>query len=155
VWSGVRLVVGLACVAGAVVLFAVKVPKTVNSLNASVRADAYITDPLGRQLTSGDMLGISRDLQAEALADIPAGSTYALLLPASEQAANDGYGIGPVAYVTAGPWLNYLLLPSYPVPPDQARYIVCWGCDTSPWDHHTTWLYENGQGVTIGRVHGR
>jgi hypothetical protein len=101
------------------------------------------------------MLGISRDLQAQALADIPPGSKYVLLLPGDPQTASAGYGIGPVAYETVGPWLNYLLLPSRPVPPEQARYVICWGCDTSPWDHRTTWLYGNGQGVTIGRVRGR
>jgi hypothetical protein len=150
-----RFVVGLACVAAAAALFVLKVPKTVSGLNATVRADAYITDPVGRQLTSGDVLGISRDLQAQALANIPPGSKYALLLPANEQAASSGYGIGAVAYETVGPWLNYLLLPSYQVTSEQARYVVCWGCDTSPWDHRTKWLYVDGQGVAIGRVNGR
>jgi hypothetical protein len=155
VWIRVRFAVGLVCVAAAVVLFAQKVPNTVSGLDASVRAEAYITDPVGRQLTSGDILGISRDLQAEALAKIPPRSKYALLLPANEQAASAGYGIGTVAYETVGPWLNYLLLPSYQVSPEEARYVICWGCDTSPWDHRTTWLYGNGQGVAIGRVRGR
>ena len=147
----IRFAIGVACVVAAAALFAFKAPKTVSDLDAGVRADAYITDPVGRQLTSGDILGISRDLQAEALAKIPPGSTYALLL-ADQQSAGAGYGIGSVAYETVGPWLNYLLLPSYRVAPEQAHYVICWGCDTSPWDHRTTWLFANGQGVAIGQV---
>ena len=149
-----RFVVGVACVVAAVVLFAVKVPRTVGNLDSAVRADAYITDPVGRSLTSGDILGISRDLQSEALAKIPPGSGYALLLP-DEASASAGYGIGQVAYETVGPWLNYLLLPSRQVPAERAQYVICWGCDTSGWDPRTTWLYRNGQGVAIGRVRGR
>jgi hypothetical protein len=151
---GLRSVVGLACVVSAVALFALKVPATVRALDSAVTADAYIVDPVGRSLTSGDILGISRDLQAEALTKIPPGSAYALLLP-DEQSASAGYGIGPVAYETVRPWLDYLLLPSRQVPAEQARYVICWGCDTSGWDHRTTWLYGNDEGVAIGRVRRR
>jgi hypothetical protein len=35
------------------------------------------------------------------------------------------------------------------------EYVICWGCDTSPWDGRTTWLFRNDQGVAIGRVNRR
>lgn len=152
---GVRFVVGVACVVSAALLFAVKVPNEVRAIDRSVKGLAYITDPVGRSLTSGDMLDISRDLQDQALTKIPSGSRYAVLLPGDPQSAEQGYGINIVAYETVRPWLNYLLLPSYQVPDDQAQYIVCWGCDTSPWDHRTTWLFTNDKGVAIGKVAGQ
>jgi hypothetical protein len=155
VTSPVQSVFGVACVVAAVALFVVEVPETVRALDASLKGVSYIKDPVNRSLTSGDMLGIPRDLQTGALSKIPAGSKYALLLPGDEQSASTDYGIAPVTYETVAPWLNYLLLPSRQVPPEQARYIICWGCDTSPWDHHTTWLFGNSRGVAIGRVRDR
>lgn len=148
----VRLAIGAACVLAAAWLFATRVPQAVRSMNASVRSDAYVeNDPTERVLTSGDILGIPFRLQLEALTLIPKRSDYALLLPPSEQ---DGapYGIAPITYATVGPFLRYLLLPALPVSPSVAHYVICWGCDTAPWDHRTTWLWNNDQGQAIGRV---
>jgi hypothetical protein len=153
--SRARFAIGVVCVLAAAALLILKVPRTIGNLDSSVRGNAYITDPIGRSLTEGDMLGISRDLQLQAIAKIPRGSAYAVLLPSDQQLASSGYGIEPVTYETLAPWLNYLLLPSRQVSPKDARYVICWGCDTTPWDHRTTWLFDNDQGVAIGRVRGR
>jgi hypothetical protein len=106
-------------------------------------------------VTAGDEQGISADLQTGAMAVIPPGSTYALLLPTDQAAGTRIYGIQPVTFATTGPYLFYELLPSVPASPATARYIICWGCDTTPWDGRTTWLYTDPHGVAIGRVRGR
>jgi hypothetical protein len=147
-----RLAVGIACVAAAATLFVVEVPKTVRSLDRAVASYGPQHDAIGRNVTRGDILGISRDLQLQALAEIPSGSTYALLVPADRGIAGRVYGISEITYDTIGPWLTYLLLPSVRVAPDEAQYLICWGCDTSPWDHRTTWLFTNDGGVAIGRI---
>jgi hypothetical protein len=132
-------------------VFALKIPQAIESLNRSVRGDAYITDPVGRELTSGDSLGLPRDLQIAAMSDIPKNSDYALLLPPTVAAAAT-YGINSIAFDVALPWLRYLLLPARPTTPEQAHYVICWGCNTDPWDHRTTWLWRNDQGQAVGRV---
>jgi hypothetical protein len=123
----------------------------VRNANASVQSDAYIRDPLGRIVTSGDILGLPRDMQLEALAVIPKGSDYALLLPETAEKAS-AYGIAPVTFEVAFAWMRYLLLPDRPVDPSHARYVICFACDTAPWDHRTRWLWKNDEGDSIGRV---
>lgn len=150
--SALRFAVGIGCVAAAAWLFVAKVPQTVRSLNGTVASYAGIGDDDYRSMKVGAVLGIPRDLQEHALAQIPPGSTYAVLLPESPAFASSAYGIAEITYDTVGPFLNYLLLPSVQVPSDEARYVICWGCDTDPWDHRTTWLFTDPQGVAIGRV---
>jgi hypothetical protein len=148
-----RLALGGACVATAVVLAAVYVPRAVNGMNAGVLADAYITSAQQRVITSGDILGISADLQTKAIQLIPRRSTYALVLPAEMQLAADKYGISALTYEVLPTWFQYLLLPAEPVSdPTQAHYIVCWGCDRAFWDPRTKWLWDNREGQSIGRV---
>ena len=65
------------------------------------------------------------------------------------------YGINPITYETAVPVLRYLLLPAWPVDPADARFVICFGCDTDPWDRRTTWLWKDNRGDAIGRVKGR
>jgi len=148
-----RRLAGFACVAAAAWLFVIEVPKTVHAINGVVSYDGYVTGPQDRLLTSGDILGISRDLQVQAIANIPPGSSYALLLDDNKSTAQAVYGISTVTAETIGPFLNYLLLPSRPASSIQAgTYLICWGCDTTPWDHRTHWLFTNSHGVAIGRV---
>jgi hypothetical protein len=145
-----RLAVGLACVAVAVVALVWKAPQVFNALNASVRADSYVQGQEGRSLTVGDGLGIPYDLQVAALTDIPKGSGYAVLLPPTAQAAA-ARNIPSLAYGVVPAWLEYLLLPDTPAPPAAGRYLICWGCNTAPWDSRTTWIWQ-GQGASIGLV---
>lgn len=147
----VRFAVGFGCVAVAVVLLVSHAPRVVRDANAGVRSYAYITDPLGRIVTSGDMYGLPRDMQVEALSVIPKGADYALLLPGTVKEAS-AYHIAPVTYEVAFAWLRYLLLPDRPVDSTDARYVICFGCDTAPWDHHTRWLWKDDEGNSIGRV---
>jgi hypothetical protein len=146
-----RFGIGSGCLLTAAVLFAVHAPHTVRSLNANVRDDAYITSPLQRVLTSGDIQGLPYELQHQALMLIPGNADYALVLPSTEEAAGP-YGINSITFYTAGPFLRYLLLPARPAPPEEAHYVICWHCDRKSWDARTTWLWQGDPGEAIGRV---
>jgi hypothetical protein len=149
----VRFAIGWGCVVTAVIIAAVHVPRVVQAMNGSVRAAAYLQGPEDRVITSGDSMGVARDLQVEALELIPPGSEYAVFVPADRDLAATKYGIQSVTYDILMPWFRYLLLPSVPTSdPSQAHYIVCWGCDRAVWDKRTTWLWDNGQGQSIGKV---
>ena len=150
----VRLAVGVGCVAFAAVLFVWHVPRAVRSLDATVRGYGYLGTAQARLLSTGGVQGLPRRLQVQALAKIPPRSDYAVLLPATEAEAAL-YGINPITYETAVPVLRYLLLPAWPVDPADARFVICFGCDTDPWDRRTTWLWKDNRGDAIGRVKGR
>jgi hypothetical protein len=146
-----RLAVGVGAVVAAGLVLVVHLPRAVHAMNAAVRYDAYAHTAQDRLLTSGDMQGLPFALQAEALQLIPPRSDYAVLLPATPDEAA-GYGINSITYQTAVPFLRYLLLPSWPVDASKARYVICFGCDTAPWDHRTRWLWTDGKGNAIGKV---
>jgi hypothetical protein len=146
-----RLAFGALLVATAAALLVWQVPTTVRSLDGQLGTYGYIHDGVTRQVTSGDALGIPYALQVAALADIPPGAHYTLLLPANQQLASV-YRISPLAFDTAPAFLEYLLLPAEQVAPSEARYLICWGCDTTPWDHRTDWLWQTDQGQSIGRL---
>jgi hypothetical protein len=148
----VRFAVGVACVAVAAVLFVLRVPHAARSLNHAAGADARYSSPLYRELVTGDILDIPYELQAAALQYVPAGATYQLQLAAPGPGALSSYGIQPFVYDVFEPWMRYLLLPSKEVGGDHPQYVICWGCDTGPWDRRTDWLWRNGQGALIGRV---
>jgi len=149
--SWIRFGLGVAGVVVASLSFVLHVPGAVRRLDSTVSADAYITDPLGRELTSGDILGIPSELQREALQLIPKDSDYVLMLPPDPESAAKS-GMATITWMTVGPFLHYLLLPARPVDSTVAHYVICWHCDTTPWDGITTWLWKTDEGEAIGRV---
>jgi hypothetical protein len=48
--------------------------------------------------------------------------------------------------------MQFMLLPRRRVDPDEAQYVLCYACDTGPWDHRTDWLWKNEHAEAIGRV---
>lgn len=147
-----RAVVGLVCVGCAAVLFVLEVPRAIHDLNGQRRAVSYLTGAQDRLLTTGDIEGLPRQLQVAALGVIPSRANYAVLMPATLADAAP-YGINAITMGTGPAFLRYLLLPRWQVAdPGQARYIICFGCDTTAWDHRTTWLWRDDRGDSIGRV---
>jgi len=150
----IRFAAGAACVLVAATLFVTKVPDAYRSASATADSNRKYDTPTYRLLSTGDMLDIPYELSAAAFQYIPPGAAYKVVLPGTPEAAQAGYGIQPITYDTFAPWLRYLLLPAKPVDAsEQAPYIVCWGCDTTPYDTHTDWLWHNDQGAGIGHVH--
>lgn len=146
-----RFVVGVGCVVVAVGLLFRDVPRQARGAEEELKAYAYITSPQTRLLTTGDALDIPYALQVEALTLIPRSSGYAVLLPATlAQATRDG--MNPITYMTVAPWLRYLLLPSVPISPAHARYVVCWECDIGTLRRRVRWLWQAAPGMAIGEV---
>jgi hypothetical protein len=146
-----RAVAGLVCVGCAAVLFVLEVPRAIHDLNGQRKAVSYLTDAQERLLTTGDIEGLPAQLQAAALDVIPSRANYAVLMPATLADAAP-YGINAITMGTGPAFLLYLLLPRWQVDAGQARYVICFGCDTTAWDHRTTWLWRDDRGDSIGRV---
>src|SRR4051794_37226012 len=146
-----RFAGGVVCVAVAAAVLVAATPDAFRLFDWSTRNDSWRT-PLGRVVHTGDVNGIPHDFQQGALDNVPPGSTFAVLPPPSPEIGEKYYGIPAVADSTVFPYFQYLLLPSRLVPPEQAQYILCFACDTDPWDKRTTWLWQNTNGMGVGRV---
>jgi hypothetical protein len=151
----IRLAAGAACLIVAAALFVTKVPETYRAASAAADSNARrYTPPAYRLISTGDTLDIPYEISAAALQYIPPGAIYKIVLPGDPVTAQSSYGIQPFAYANVSDWLRYLLLPAEPVLASQAApYVICWGCDTTPYDSHTDWLWHNDSGSAIGRVH--
>ncbi len=147
-----RRAAGLAGVLAAVAVLAARAPAAYDYFQSNYAQSAWRT-PLEREVATGDILGLNSEYQVAALFKlIPRGSTFAVLESPSQSVAARVYGISPVTYSALPSYFQYLLLPAREVGPAHPAYVLCYGCDTSPWDHRTRWLWTNQQGDSIGRV---
>lgn len=150
----VRFAAGILIAAVAVVLFASHARATFRHFDGNLRDDSW-RNQLDRLVAPGDMTGLDKQFQIAALSTLPKDATYAILPPPSPEIALEGYGMNSITQSGLVPWLQYLLMPAKLVGPDTAQYVLCYGCDTTPWEHRTTWLWSDVHGHQIGKVDGR
>jgi hypothetical protein len=106
----------------------------------------------GRLLVSADSLDVDNDFVLAALNTLPPDATYTVQLPPNQEVAASSYGIGALTIEALSPYMRFLLLPRREVPPEAAQYVLCYACDTAPWDQRTSWVWKNDHAVVIGRV---
>lgn len=150
----IRFAGGLLVVAGAVFLFVTHARSTYRHFDSTLQADSWRNE-LDRLVAPGDMTGLDKQFQLAALSLLPEHSTYAVIPPPNPQVALEGYGMNSITQAGLVPWLQYLLLPRRLADPSVAQYVLCYGCDTTPWERRTTWLWKNVHGQQIGEVKGR
>jgi hypothetical protein len=152
--GGPRFVAGVLCVVATAAVLVLHVPDTFSWTDSTVHDNAW-RSPLRRLVHTGDVNDIPHDFQEAAMTYVPTGSTFAVLPPPSPEIAQSGYGIPPVALVELPYYMQFLLLPSRMVDPSVAQYVLCFACDTDRWDKHTTWLWRNTAGESVGKVDRR
>lgn len=145
---------GVACVGVAAFVFLTHGPRAYNDFNANVTANSW-RNTLDRLVAPGDITGLDKGFQEAALSTLPADASYTVVGPPTPEIGLKNYGMNDITQAGLVPWLRYLLLPARQVADDAAQYVLCYGCDTTPWDKHTTWLWRNTNGDLIGRVNGR
>lgn len=141
----------LGLVAIAAIVLAVEIPQALNWFGDTAKANAQRDRP-GRILAAADSLNVDNDFVLAALSTLPANARYAVLLPPSPEVAQSQYGIDPLTLQGLGDYMQFMLLPRRRVDPDEAQYVLCYACDTGPWDHRTDWLWKNEHAEAIGRV---
>jgi hypothetical protein len=146
-----RFLAGVLCVVVAAGALVDTTPTAIQGFIAAEQDNSW-RSPLQRLVHTGDVNGIQHDFQEAALAFVPPRSTFAVLPPPSFAIGQKAYGIAPVAVDVANDYFRFLLLPSRLVDASKAQYLLCFGCDTSPWDKQTTWLWKNQNGDGVGRV---
>jgi hypothetical protein len=149
-----RFVGGLLCVLTVVAVLAAEVPGRFHSIQLAVDGNSW-RSPVKRLIHTGEMTNIPTDFQEAALTYVPPRSTFAVLPLPSPENALKYHGIPSVTLVDVPYWMQYLLLPSRMVDPGVAQYVLCFACDTAPWDKRTTWIWKNTAGEAIGKVNGR
>jgi len=141
----------LGLVATAAIVLAVEIPSAVKLFGDTATANAQRDRP-GRILMGADALNVDNDFVLAALSTLPSSARYAVLLPPSPEVAESGYGINPLTLQGLPDYMQFMLLPRRRVHPEEAQYVLCYACDTGPWDHRTDWLWKNEHAEAIGKV---
>jgi hypothetical protein len=139
-------------VAAAAVATLVRLPAAIDAFNDRAEFNAT-QDALGRQIAGADAEEIDNEFLAQALTLIPADAPYAIVLSQSPAVAR-GYRIKAATYHALPAFVQNALLPRRQVPVGDARYVLCYACDTDPLDPRMQRLWENDQGLVIGRLSG-
>jgi hypothetical protein len=90
--------------------------------------------------------GIVLDQQAAYAAEalIPAHATYRLLTGSGLKEPTS------LTLVFVDSWFRYFLMPRRPA--DAARWLICYGCDTSQFGGKYTPRWQDDRGISIGRL---
>jgi hypothetical protein len=96
-----------------------------------------------REIAGGNSIVVDQRAPYEARALIPAHSTYRVLVGPR---VLDGTELTE-DYVSS--WLRYFLMPRRPA--DDARWLICYGCDTSGFGTGYEVIWRDREGISIGR----
>jgi hypothetical protein len=148
-----RRIVALSLLVLATAALLLRLPAAIQQFDDQATLNARGGDT-GRLLAAADSINVDNDFVIAALATLPADARYAILVPPTPEIAASSYGIGGLTLSGLPGYMQFVLLPRRQVPPETAQFILCYACDTSAWDHKTTWLWKNDHAVAIGRVNG-
>jgi len=140
----------IAAAATAAIVFLARVPATVRDFDGRATFNAHET-PVGRVIQGADGLDIDNDFLVQAMTLLPPHATYTLQLPQSLQVAR-GYGIVPTTFHALPGYVNYVVLPRRSADPQRAQYLLCYACDTDPFDDRMHRLWTDPHGYVIGRL---
>jgi hypothetical protein len=108
---------------------------------------------VGREIAGADAENIDNMFLVEALQLVPRNSSYAIVLPQSLAVAKT-YGIVPATYHALPGFVQNVLLPRRQVDPGKAQYLLCYACDTDPYDRRMQRLWQDPHGLVIGKLTG-
>ena len=106
---------------------------------------------VGREIAGADAMDIDNVFLEKALELLPSNTTYAIRQPQSIAVAKS-YGISPTTYNALPGFVQNVLLPRRQVDPDAARYLLCYACDTDPYDKRMRRLWQDPHGLVIGEL---
>jgi hypothetical protein len=142
------LVIGVAAVAAAV--FLVRLPTVIADFDKRATSNAA-QSPIGRAIQGSDALEIPNDFLVQALSLVPPSATYVVELPQSLEIAQK-YNMSPTTYIALRDYVRFVFLPRREAPPDRAEYLICYACDTDPFDVRMKRLWTDPHGIVIGKL---
>jgi hypothetical protein len=136
--------VGVAfCVAGAVAIGAVYYVKAVDRLGDTASSNSSLAYD-DREIAGGNSIIVDQTAAYEARSLIPVTASYRFAL---------GDGLRSKTNLTetfAGDWFRYFLMPRRPRP--DARWVICYGCDTANFGGAFEVRWKDRFGISIGRL---
>jgi len=149
--AGIRRWAAVALAAVATVAFLIRVPATLEDLHRRASFNDRET-PSGRLIQGADGLAIQNEFLIQALSLVPPHATYVVEQPVSEQVART-YGIPRTTLLALRGYVRFLLLPRREARPARAQYLLCYACDTDPFDKRGMQrLWSDPKGLVIGRL---
>jgi hypothetical protein len=97
-----------------------------------------------REIAGGNSIVVDQRAPYEARALIPLDSPYRVVV------GKRLLGRTPLTeeFVTA--WLRYFLMPRRPA--SDARWVICYGCDSSSLGDHYEPIWQDREGISLGRL---
>lgn len=147
----IRRGLALAVTAAAVAAVLVRLPGVFHTLDSRASFNAK-ESPIGRTIQAADGLAIDDQFAVEALTLLPRNATFAVEQPATLHLAQQ-YGIPPTTLLALEGYMRFLLLPRREVPAARAEYVLCYACNTDPFDKRgMKRLWTDPHGYVIGRL---
>lgn len=140
--SASRVAVVVA-VAAATIVGLVYFAKALSRLDDLATANSALSFA-DRDIAGGNSIIVDQDAAYEARALIPAAATYRIVT---------GSSLKNPTPLTAGfvvNWFTYFLMPRRPS--DSARWVVCYGCDTTRLGGPYTIRWHDDNNISIGQV---
>ena len=147
-----RRATALLAVAATAVAVAVRIPSAVRSFDRGASYGAG-QKAYGGALAAADGVLIPDAFVATALEVMPPRARYALLLAPTLKIAETDYHLAKNTYLALPGLMFEVLLPRVPVAvPMKGEFVICDGCDTSPYEGRTHWFWGDEYGRKIGLV---
>ena len=130
-------------VAVTLVVVAIEFPQRISGLGDTARANASLSYA-DREIAGGNSVLADQLLAYEARSILPAGEPYRLAIGSklTKQAS--------LSTASLPGWLGYFLLPRRE--DDRARWVICYGCDTSALGGIYTAIWQDDLGISVGRT---
>jgi hypothetical protein len=106
---------------------------------------------VGRQISGADAEEIDNEFLVQALRLVPSSASYAMLRSDSVETAAR-YGIIKPTYDALPGLVQNVMLPRRQVDISKAQYVLCYACNTDPFDKRLTRLWTDPKGFVIGRL---
>jgi hypothetical protein len=131
------------CVVLSVVFVAIYFSRALSAFGdtASKNSSLSFSD---REVAGGNGLVADQEAVYEARATIPEGASYRLVTGSNLRNATS------LTLPFAESWYRYFLMPRRPDP--AARWIICYGCDVSKLGGPYEVLWQDDDGISIGRL---
>lgn len=140
---GVARLAAASCAAVAVAVLVYEIPRAVDSLGDEAGRNAALSFA-DRDIAGGNSILVDQVAAYAARGLIPPNGTFRVITgPGLKETT-------PLTLQAISPWLNYFLMPRRQT--GDARWVICYGCDTARLGASYRVLWKDDVGISIGTV---
>ena len=140
---GIARLAAALCAAVALVVLVHEVPRTVDALNDDAARNAALSYA-DREIAGGNSILVDQIAAYAARSLVPRHETFRVVTGPKLTK------ITPLTLQAVSPWLNYFLMPRRQT--GDARWVICYGCDTTKLGGTYQELWKDDVGISIGTV---